>query len=333
MKETLDFIVIGAQKAGTTSLFEHLRHHPEISLPPGKEAPYFSHDRIYTLGWASYMEKAAFVDPERKWGTVSPHYMVGGVYEKAALFADATYGYDVHTVPVRIYERLPDVRLIAILRDPVERARSHHRMALMEGLEQRSFETAIDELLCPGALEHSRRNPQETSGYITWGEYARILAGYFDVFSRQQILVVFTEELKLDPERLLSRVHEFIGVTADFVPPNLGTKYRAGATERRFSWMGPYASLSPQGLQRAVSRNTATRAVWHTLPEDGRLRLRRSYERFAYRVDLWNRRGTIDGAEPTPAVLSRLRGHFAREGRQLTELLGGAAPWANVEDR
>ena len=86
MKETLDFIIIGAQKAGTTSLFEYLRPHPELWLPPGKEAPYFSHDAVIERGWQDYMEKAfAFGDPARKWGTVTPSYMVGGVYNTALL--------------------------------------------------------------------------------------------------------------------------------------------------------------------------------------------------------------------------------------------------------
>jgi hypothetical protein len=60
-KDKLDFIVIGAQKAGTTSLFQHLKLHPEIALPRSKEAPFFSHDRgtptPYTSGWTAYMER------------------------------------------------------------------------------------------------------------------------------------------------------------------------------------------------------------------------------------------------------------------------------------
>ena len=51
MPKGLDFIVIGAQKAGTTSLFEHLREHPKLYLPPGKERPFFSHDEVYAKGW------------------------------------------------------------------------------------------------------------------------------------------------------------------------------------------------------------------------------------------------------------------------------------------
>ena len=179
-KDILDFIVIGAQKSGTTSLFRHLIQHPEISLPPGKERPYFSHDEVYARGWGAYMRSLtrhdAFADPVRSWGTVTPQYMVGGLYQSNG---DAAESYDERTVPLRINETLPSVHLIAILRDPVERALSHHRMLAMRGLERRSFDDAIGDLLHPDALDKSRRRPQERTGYIHVGESTTIYR-YFD---------------------------------------------------------------------------------------------------------------------------------------------------------
>ena len=63
--EAIDFLVIGAPKSGTTSLFEYLRGHPEIELPPDKEAPYFSDDRIYgDLAWEEYLQRA--IPPPRR---------------------------------------------------------------------------------------------------------------------------------------------------------------------------------------------------------------------------------------------------------------------------
>ena len=159
----------------------------------------------------------------RKWGTVTPQYMAGGILQSTHEIA-ARNGYDERTIPLRIRETLPDVRLIAILRDPVERARSHHRMRVAWGDERRSFAEAIDELLRPDALLRARMCPRHQTGYITWGEYGRILAGYLDVFHRQQILVVFTDELDRAPAQLLSRIQEFIGVKADFEPHNLGSE-------------------------------------------------------------------------------------------------------------
>lgn len=325
MKESLDFIVIGAQKAGTTSLFEYLRRHPEICLPAGKEAPYFSHDEVYEGGWKAFLSKAAFVDEARKWGTVTPHYMAGGVYEPAS--AELAASYDERTIPLRMRECLPDVRIVAILRDPVERARSHYQMGLMNGFERRSFDEAIGDLLHPDALERSRRYPDETTSYVTWGEYGRILAGYFDTFPAEQILVVFTDELERAPAQLLRRVHEFIGVDGEFTPDNLSVQYRSGGTERRLAWMSPYRTSSPQGLQRVATRSPAVRAAWRRLPAARRVRFKRNYETFGYRVDLWNRRTGKDMDEPSPATLERLAEHFARDGDRLAALLGVTPPW------
>jgi hypothetical protein len=338
-KEILDFIIVGAQKSGTTSLFQHLRRHPEISLPVGKEVPYFSHDTVYARGWTAYMRNLArhesFADPMRKWGTVTPQYMVGGVYQPAGDVAARND--DERTVPLRINERLPNARLIAILRDPVERALSHHRMLVMRGLERRSFDDAIGELLHPDVLEQSRRYPRERTGYIAWGEYGRILAGYFDVFPREQILVVFTEELERAPAQLLSRVQEFIGVTADFEPDDLGARYQAGAVERGFSlmspssWMSPSSPLSPQGVGRALGRNSAARALWHAIPEDRQRRLGRPYERIARRAAVRNRRSGPNevraNSEPSLATLTLLREHYAQDAGQLAALLRMTPSW------
>ena len=90
------------------------------------------------------MARLALADPRRKWGTVTPHYMVGGKYQSSDNPNTGNRTSDgERTVPLRIHECLPDVRLIAILRDLVERARSHHKMTSMMGLDSCSFDTAI----------------------------------------------------------------------------------------------------------------------------------------------------------------------------------------------
>jgi hypothetical protein len=321
-KKTLDFIVIGAQKAGTTSLFEYLRHHPEVCLPANKESPYFSHDAKYAQGWDSYLKKTfAAANPACMWGTVTPSDMIGGVYDSGTFLGDADSRYDERTVPLRIRELMPDVRLIAILRDPVQRAISHHRMWQLNGLERRSFDEAIGQLLRPDSLEHSRKLPEETTGYVTWGEYGRILAGYFDVFPREQILVVFTDELDHAPDLLLLRLYEFLGISSAFVPDNLGTRYRAGGTKRRLSW------FKIGEARRAVAHNPTARSLWRALPDAIRHPIDSSFERIVYRIDLWNRRGSENPEEPSPATLRCLREHFAQDTQQLTALLEMTPPW------
>lgn len=322
-KHILDFIVIGAQKAGTTSLYEYLRRHPELCLPFGKEAPYFSHDAMYARGWDDYLRRAFPLagSAERKWGTVTPQYMTGGIYDAARASPLGARRYDERTVPLRIRAYSPEVRLIAILRDPVERALSHYQMAFMNRLERRSFEAVIDDLLRPESLECSRQCPEEATGYVTWGEYGRILAGYFDVFSREQIMILFTDELAHAPEQLLRRVYEFLGVSPNLMPDNLRTRYREGTDARRFSW------LSPDALQNAATHNLATRAIWHTLPERSRRWVDHQFASIRYRLDLWNRVRGTDISPPGAATLTRLEEHFAGDADRLAALLDLALPW------
>lgn len=326
MKRELDFIVIGAQKAGTTALFEYLRRHPRLALPAGKERPYFSHDGNYARPWDEYLHKAfTFADPAHRWGTVTTHYMVGGLYEASAESIARGLAGDVRTVPQRIHERLPDVRLIAILRDPVERAFSHHRMMVMTGFEHRPFPQAIGELLEPDALAQARARPAETSGYVVWGEYGRILGGYLDVFGPEQLLVTFSDDLLRSPGDALARIHSFIGV--DYIAPeNLGESYRVGASRKR--WQG----LSLYELQAMLARTSSARLLWHALPERPRRRVDQLFTHASYRVELWNRRHGEHTGDTTPAddlALRRLREHFQGDCARLNALIGQVPPWSS----
>lgn len=121
----VDFIVIGAQKAGTTSLFHYLRAHPRIHIPLVKEIGFFSSERKFRKGVAWYLKQFADVHPQQIVGDVSPQYMA----HPAA--------------PARIHGLFPDTRLIAILRNPVDRAHSGYRMAVRRGGEKRTVEQAL----------------------------------------------------------------------------------------------------------------------------------------------------------------------------------------------
>jgi hypothetical protein len=320
-KDSLDFIVIGAQKAGTTALFEYLRRHPEVCLPLDKEAPYFSHDSVMKRGWSEYLQRT-FPDSDNRcrWGTVTTHYMAGGVLQ-AGGSAAPTEAYDEFTVPRRIHDACPDVHLIAILRDPVERALSHYRMAFMRGMEQRSFDDAIADLLHPEALLRSRAEPGETASYVTWGEYGRILSAYFEVFPREQLMVAFSDELSGNPAELLKRVYRFIGVDAELLPDNLGARYREGTHSRRLAW------LNPDAARRAISRRSGARSLWRKLPAGARRRFDRRFSQIAYRADLWNQMQREDAPDPSAETLVRLAAHFAGDAAVLANLLQAGVPW------
>ncbi len=326
MKDVLDFIVIGAQKSATTTLFEHLRRHPDVALPVAKEAPFFSHDENYRRGWRVYLDELTgegpMSDARKLWGTVTPQYMMGGVMKP--LRGAETGAYDERTVPRRIHDQLPEVRLIAILRDPVERAISHHSMTVRRGGERRTLDAAVEQLLRPEQLRASRLAPEDTNGYVTRGEYGRILGGYLDVFARERLLVLFTEELERAPLDLLARLYRFIGASEDFVPENAEGRYFVSSSP-----------LSPQGLQRGLRRLPGAQSAWRALPFETRQRLWRPYLRAAKRARALNRR-RVDGQTPSlpaprPETVERLREHFAGDVPRLTAVLGETPPWAAGE--
>jgi hypothetical protein len=323
-KSRLDFLVIGAQKAGTTSLFEYLRRHPEIYLPPGKEAPYFADDGMVAHGWDAFLTQTfAGADPELRWGTASPQYMAGAVLAPAG----PVEGPPELAVPGRIRERLPQVRLVAILRDPIARAASHHRMMRLRGEETRSFDGAVAELLRPAAVSEARRAPTPTSAYVAWGEYGRILAGYRELFPAEQLHVVYTEDLEGRPAEVLAGVHRHLGVRADFLPENLDQRFRVGAAEPRLQ------GVSPEALRRRARRSGPLRRAWRRLPGGARHTLHSGFEAIAYRFDLWNRRAAGDAGEaaPSTATVEALREHFAADAEELRAQLGAPPPW--VSDR
>jgi hypothetical protein len=150
--KTLDFLVIGAHKAGTTALFQYLRRHPQPFLPREKEAGFFSNDYWWDRSWKAFAEEFFDQAPVGAlWGKVTPQYMA---YPE---------------VPARIRALMPEVKLVAILRNPVDRACSHYRMAVCTLTERCSFEDAAVAL---------QRGPDNPTSYLAMGQYGRILSSY-----------------------------------------------------------------------------------------------------------------------------------------------------------
>lgn len=219
---SLEFLVIGAQKAGTTTLWKLMRDHPEVWLPDAKEAPFFSHTEVFAQGLESYLRR---LDAPRGEGvlrgTVTPHYMQG--------WHDAS----TSTVAERIARTLPRVRLIALLREPIARARSQHAMALARGRELRDADRALSESLRPQALRLGRSSPDEANTYVVQGEYGRVLQEYLRFFGRAALHVELSETLSRDPRGVMRRVLRFIGAREDYEPPSPLERSFAGGREPR----------------------------------------------------------------------------------------------------
>jgi hypothetical protein len=218
----LDFIVIGAQKAGTTSLWEYLRTHPQIQMPGDKEVPFFCVDARYRRGLPWY-EREYLPPPVEGTitGTATTQYMHGT--------KDAT----VETIAARMKATIPDVKLVAMLRDPIERAFSQYRHMVRKGYDARSFDEVVRGHLRSGALRRARQEPRGTNTYLVQGEYGRILHLYLAHFPRHQIEIALTADLDAEPERTMRGLFRFLGVDSDHVPDNLTARFHRGGTSAR----------------------------------------------------------------------------------------------------
>lgn len=321
----LDFLGIGAPKAGTTSLHEYLRTHPELFLPEAKEQPFFTKDSDYEEGWDAFARVAFHgAPPGRLYGKITPHYMAGPV-EWSAATASGAGGKAASAVTARrIAEQFPDVKVIAMLRDPVERAISSYWQTTVLGDDARSLDHALEAELEPDALEAARARPADGHQHIVAGEYGRILADYLDFFPREQLFVGSMAVLERDPLELLGAVLGFLGVDVAHVPPNLGVRYQVRGTGRRIPLMA--------AVPRVVKGTPGLRHAWHALPEGARTRARAGLRTVGHRLS--QRKPVRDArmdARPSAEVLERLRRHFATDARLLEELVGpvpGVTPFA-----
>lgn len=174
-----DIYIIGAQKSGTTTLYDCLIQHPEIyGHPLAKDYPYFTSLQTYREGgkiFASFSAKAA-----------DKQFILGG--DANALYTPAA--------PQRILKAIPDVQLVAIVRNPVDRAFSAYRHAVERLLEQRSFEQAIHEEL-DGMKYIPTKAP--VCDYLAHGYYSQQLKRIYDFFPPAQVKIILFEEFKKEP--------------------------------------------------------------------------------------------------------------------------------------
>lgn len=209
MARCLDFLVIGAQKAGTTSVHKYLCEHPDLYLPPEKEAPFFSNDLEYSRGYTNYFDNYFRTSKLGDLvGTVTPSYMMNP------------------SVPERIKSTCPRVKIIAILRDPIERAYSHYLMGIRGNNLSRTFEDTIIEQLNDTKLVTERNSTNYWNKQIVSGEYGRILKEYYKLFPKEQILILYMNDLISVPTAFVEEIFNFLGVK-NIQIKNIGKLYHS----------------------------------------------------------------------------------------------------------
>ena len=192
-KATLpDFLVIGAEKAGSSWLWRNLSAHPEIFMPLTKEIHFFNKTRNWERGPSWYARFFADAPPGTVRGEATPGYL----YSEEA--------------PSRIRELLPNAKLIVSLRDPVERAFSAYRMAISKlHIPPCPFETALDRY--PFLIRNSL--------------YSEALARYFQFFPRENMRILLFHEMMAHRPKTLAELYRFLGVQDCFEPPGLERRH------------------------------------------------------------------------------------------------------------
>lgn len=194
------FICIGAMKCGTTSLHKYLDAHPEVCMSSPKETGFFLRRTDRNLDW--YQQ--CFSGAARAYGETCTNYAKHP-------------GFD--GVPERIHSLLPDIRLLYLVRDPIERAVSHY----VHNWVAKREDSSVEEVLCP---------PDE-SWYVNVSRYHYQLSQYLEYYSLENICVIESERLRSARMDVLSEIFEFIGVEPDVKREWVQSEYHKSEEKQR----------------------------------------------------------------------------------------------------
>lgn len=301
-----NFFIVGAAKAGTTSLYHYLEQHPQVYMSPVKEPNHFSFDtnldklrpsakkrlnalnieaflkgdmsnkihRAYITDRQQYLSLFRFAEPDKIVGEASPAYLFSKVAAEA------------------IYQFNPDAKIIIILRNPAERAYSHYLMDRKLAFTDKPFEEALsdDNNFLP-------RSWGATSLYLDLGEYYEQVKRYYDVFPAENILVLLSEELRNNSAETIKKLYQFIGINSSF-KPNLSETHNKAVVPRnaimhRLLGFSELRILIRRRINNGVIKNILRKLVFNP-PKENR---------------------------PTPEMTDKLKKHFRADIQQLSKLI------------
>ncbi|HJU09290.1 MAG TPA: sulfotransferase, partial [Candidatus Binataceae bacterium] len=214
-----NFFLVGAAKAGTTSIYAYLSEHPEIFFPVIKEPHFFTQvrpapEQRFLIEAVS--KRSAYL---KLYAHASNHRVIG----------DASPSYLWHPeVPRRIHDEVPEAKIAVVLRDPVERAYSHYLMDYREGAQNLPFFEAL--------LEDMKR-PDKGWGvsylYYELGLYAEQLERYLDIFKPERVKILMFDAFRREPHSVLRELADFLELNPQPLDQvNTSRKYNSYAAPR-----------------------------------------------------------------------------------------------------
>jgi len=290
----IDAMIVGAQKGGTTALASYLDQHPAICSHRRMELAYFVDERDYALGWAA--------NAERYFGTCRRDALLLG--KSVTLMTSPT-------LVERLQLHNPAMRLIAVLRNPVDRAYSAYWWARQNDYESLpTFEAALD---ADPARHRGRIAAVRATSYVEFGRYADHLAYLAAAFPAAQLQVHLYEDLAVDAASVCQRTFEFLGVDSS-VRVDVGQRVNAASSPRSRRLAQAFAVQSP--LKRAVRRALPARLTdgpWQRLKDLNRT--------------------SFSPPPMAPATRARLTRAFAADNERLAAMLGrDLSAWSRLPD-
>lgn len=291
-----NFLVIGAAKAGTNALFHYLRQHPQVYMSPWKEPKFFAFESPEDLGFRAANGREAPVNAtvvldRRKYEQLFD----GARLERALGEASPQYLY-VEKAPARIKSLVPDMKLVAVLRNPIDRAFSSYQHLVRDGLEPLDFGSALD-------AEPARiaENYAFLYRYTDLGFYTRQLDRYGKLFPADQLLILLYDDLRRDAQASCRQVFSFLDVDDGFVPGRSEEPNRSGLPRNRL-------------VHRLLNPSTPTkRRLWQVTPSALREPLLRLQTRMVNR--------NLERQSMPPRERDRLRAVFEEEVAELERRL------------
>jgi hypothetical protein len=276
-----DFLIVGASRSGTTSLYTYLKNHPEIFMPSLKEPQFFSYlgenfsphpDDIRSVPWnvEDYLKLFKSAGPAQIIGEASTSYL--HIYPRTQKNIHAVYG-----------NQAQKLKIVGVLRNPVSRAWSIYMLKRQGGTWKKSFLEVAREF-------ENKNDPYAYYNFLESGLYYKQVKAYQEMFPATKFFLF--EELKSEPERVVRELLEFVGVRNTSIPANVGTKYNFSGVPRN-AWVAPFyrflfyrnplkthlKRIIPETVRMYIKRVIGSKVVKRSeMPDDVRQYLLQTYE-------------------------------------------------------
>jgi len=260
------FVIVGASRAGTTTLFTLLQQNPQIFMPRKKELHFFYKDKLYIDGLAWYERQFKRSKKDQLIGEASPPYFHSGIIRDV----QGKHKFDLNNdSATRMHQLMPNARIIITLRNPVTRSYSQYWKNVWEGHEKsETYKQAIED-----ELKGNRPPDQSAMCWLYKNNYALHVQKWIDLFSKENVHIMIFEEWIKDIPNSMRKLEEFIGV--DYLPRDNNSVgiVNAGRTERISGVSLIGKSLSKLPIIKNIYKGVATQSGYPKMDDQLHLKV------------------------------------------------------------